>query len=310
MRPHRPGRFRAPPLPGGGRAVGEPVLTRRGVGRRRDVGGARRGRRIEHVVDRHDHAHIERLGRPWRHDLDRGRTAEEARHFVDRPHRRRQPDPLGGGHARTLILAERVEPLEADRQVSAALGRRDGVHLVDDHRVDVLERLAGLAGEHQIQRLRRRDQDVGRSRDELAPVARGRVTRADADGDLGDRDAQATGRLADAHERRAQVALDIDAERLERRDVEDPSGGWRSIRRSSPLAAGGGRRRVLLVEDPVDGPEERRKGLAGSGGSDDEGVLAARDRLPGTDLRVGGAGKRAAEPVLRGRAEPLEHAMR
>ena len=137
------------------------------------------------------------------------------------PHGRRQADALRGSRARLQRLAQGVESLEAHREVGAALGGRDGVHLVDDDRVHARERLPGLAREHQVERLGRRDQDVGRRGDELAPVARGRVARAHADRHLGERDPEAPGGLADPHERGAEVALDIDAQRLERRDVED-----------------------------------------------------------------------------------------
>jgi hypothetical protein len=50
--------------------------------------------RVEHVVDRHDDAQIERLRRARGDDLDRRGAAEEPRDLVDRPHRRRQPDAL------------------------------------------------------------------------------------------------------------------------------------------------------------------------------------------------------------------------
>ena len=43
------------------------------------------------------------------------------------------------------------------------------------------ERLARRRGEHQVERLGRRDQDVGRLLDELAPLLRRRVAGADAD---------------------------------------------------------------------------------------------------------------------------------
>ena len=54
------------------------------------------------------------------------------------------------------------EPLERQRQVRAALGRHQRVDLVDDDRVDRAQRLAGVRGQQQIERLGRRDQDVGR----------------------------------------------------------------------------------------------------------------------------------------------------
>src|SRR5690606_40968793 len=59
--------------------------------------------------------------------------------------------------------------------------------------------------------------------DELAPVARGGVARADTHAHCWRVDAEAACGLPDADERGAQVAFDIDAERLQRRDVQDRS---------------------------------------------------------------------------------------
>ncbi len=55
------------------------------------------------------------------------------------------------------------QPLQRDRQVRAALGLRDGVDLVEDHPLGPLEDLARLRGQHQVERLRRGDEDVGRA---------------------------------------------------------------------------------------------------------------------------------------------------
>ena len=74
--------------------------------------------------------------------------------LLDRAHGGRQPDPLG------RAVEQLVEPVEGDREVRAALGVGDGVHLVDDHRLDAAQRLAGRAGQQQEQRLGGGDQDV------------------------------------------------------------------------------------------------------------------------------------------------------
>ena len=105
---------------------------------------------------------------------------------------------------------EPLQALDREREVRAALGAGDGVHLVEDQRLDAAQRLARRRGEHQVERLGRRDQDVGRLLDELAALLRRRVAGADAD---------AQARL-EPGERAAQVALDVVVERLERRDVE------------------------------------------------------------------------------------------
>ncbi|GAA3422217.1 hypothetical protein GCM10018952_71580 [Streptosporangium vulgare] len=78
---------------------------------------------------------------------------------------------LGGPRPATVVQppsdkeieVEVVVPLQAEGQVRAALGGRHRVHLVDDDRLHAAQRLAGLAGEQQEQRLGGGDQDVGRS---------------------------------------------------------------------------------------------------------------------------------------------------
>ena len=77
--------------------------------------------------------------------------------------------------------------------------------------------------------------------------------------------------VPDAGERGPQVALDVDRQRLERRDVEHPA-----ARASCPPAARG--------RQPVQRPQERAQRLAGPGRRDDEGVATGGDRRPGADL--------------------------
>ena len=159
---------------------------------------ARGWRRIEHVFDRHHDAKVERLRGSWRDDLDRLRTAEEARDFVDGAHGGRQADPLRGRGVGIVGASQRIEALQADREMRAALGGGDGVHLVDDHRVHFAQGLARLAGEHQIERLGSGDEDVGGIGHQLPPVARRGVARPHTDGDVRHGLAEAPPRLADA----------------------------------------------------------------------------------------------------------------
>ena len=243
--------------------------------------------RHRHVLDRHHDPQVPLLGAGRGDDLDGLRAAEEARDLVQRTHGRAEADPLRG------LVEERVEPLEADAEVGAALGAGDGVHLVDDHGVDAAQGLARLAGQHEEERLGRGDQDVGRGGAELAAVGGAGVARAQADGHLGHRRLEALGRVADAGQRSAEVALDVDAERLERGDVEHP--------RAPGLVVG-----PLGAEQPVDGVQEGTQGLAAAGRRHHERVVAVRDGLPRTVLRRGWTGERRLEPRPGGRAEAVE----
>ncbi len=133
---------------------------------------ARRGRvraGLVHVVDRNDHLDVERLARARVDDRDRAlsllaETAEEPRDLVE--------GALGGREADALrrLVGDRLEPFERQHEVRAALGRCERVDLVDDHRLDPAQRLAGPGGEHQVERLGRGDEDVGRVADELSGV--------------------------------------------------------------------------------------------------------------------------------------------
>ena len=128
----------------------------------------------------------------------------------------------------------------------AALRTRNRVHLVHDDRLDPAQRLARLRGEQQEERLRGRDQDVGRVAHHRGALLLRRVAGADADAQL----------RAQAGQRPAQVALDVVVERLKRRDVEQPQAlTWRG-------------------REPVDPVQERRQRLARAGRCLDQRVPA------------------------------------
>ena len=218
------------------------------------------------VGDGDDDLEVPLLGRRRLDDLDRATAREVAGDLLDRAHGRRQSDPL------CRLGEEGVEALEREGEVGAALGAGDGVNLVDDHGLDAGQRLARGRGEDEEERLGRRDEDVGRGARERPALVGGGVAGADGHGDVGLGQAEPGGGVPDADERAAQVALDVDGQRLHRRDVEDPAA-------LLPLLGDG------LGGEPVERPEERRQGLARAGRRDDEGVPATADRLPGPLLR-------------------------
>ena len=98
----------------------------------------------------------------------------------------------------------------------AALGAGERVDLVDDDRLDSGESLSGLTGEQQEERLRGRDQDIARTPCEQPPLVSGCVARPDRHGDLGLGEPEAARGVPNADERAAQVALDVDGQRLHR----------------------------------------------------------------------------------------------
>ena len=130
-------------------------------------------------VDDGDRARRRRggLDSPWAAPADARRapprnraTSSSGRCVADSPMRCSGPSASG------------LEALERQRQVRAALGRHQRVDLVDDHGDRGAQRLARVRGEQQVQRLGRRDEDVGRLRGEARALGRRRVAGADRDG--------------------------------------------------------------------------------------------------------------------------------
>ncbi len=216
------------------------------------------------------------------------RASEEPRDLLERPLRGGQPDPL------RRHVAELLEPLQGQGEMRAALGGRHRVDLVDDHGPHAPERLASGRGEHQVERLRRGDQDVGRAPDQPLPIARGRVAAADRDHRrVGERRPEPVGRVLDPGERGAEVLLDVDRERSQRRHVEHPC----------PRGGILGRR---LGGEPVDRPQERGERLPRPGGGEDQRMVAGGDRLPPVALGARGRLERGPEPIADGGREDLE----
>src|SRR3954452_1465134 len=113
--------------------------------------------------------------------------------------------------------------------MGTSLAAGDCVDLVDDDGVDTPQRLTSLTGQQEEQRLRRRDEDVRWPARERSPLVGGSVTCPHADLHLADCLAEARRSMRDAREWRAKVALDVDGERLQRGDVEDPAAGERVV---------------------------------------------------------------------------------
>src|SRR5262249_10693276 len=98
---------------------------------------------------------------------------QKLRDRLDRLLGRRKAD------AQQAVAAERREPLERKGEVAAALVRRNGVDLVDDHGAGSREhRAAGFGAEQDVERLRRGHDDVRRPPPHAVALAWGRVAGA------------------------------------------------------------------------------------------------------------------------------------
>ena len=119
---------------------------------------------------------------------------------------------LGGREADPLHrpAAKAGETLERKQQMGTALVGRQSMDLVDDHGPRGLEhRAAGFGPEQHVKGLRRRDHDVRRSAPHAVALARGGIAGAHRGPDLDVRQPPVAQRLADAGERRLEVALNI-----------------------------------------------------------------------------------------------------
>ncbi len=150
---------------------------------------ASRGVQLGHVLDRDDDLQFDALGAGRLHDRDRAGTAEEGGDLLGRAHRGGQADPLGGtdpvpGAPLPRLAPQRVQAFQGQGQVRAALVARDGVHLVHDDRFHPAQGFPRLGREQQEQRLRRRDEDVGRLAGQLPALFRGGVAGADRHPDV------------------------------------------------------------------------------------------------------------------------------
>ena len=174
----------------------------------------------------------------------------------------------------------------------AALVRRHGVNFIHDDGPDVVQHPAALLGrEQQVERFRRRDQDVRRPPDHLLARRAGGVAGADRDADLRPREPRRLGPLRNFGQGLVQILLDVVTERFERGDVHDLCAVFEAT----------GER---LLEQGIKTGEEGGERLAGAGGRGDQDVVARLDRRPASGLHVGGRAEARAEPLRDNRMKP------
>ena len=172
--------------------------------------------------------------------------------------------------------------------MAAALVRRERVDLVDDDGARGREhRATGFRAEQDVERLRRRHDDVRRPPSHAGTLRLRGVARAHQRADVDVGEAERRELRADARERRFEVLLDVVGERLQRRDVDD-------------VRFVGQRGLDALAHQRIDRGEERGERLARAGGRCDEHVPPGLDQRPGARLGLGGFGKMLAEPGFDG----------
>src|SRR5262249_19595827 len=155
------------------------------------------------------HAQLELFDEPTVDDLARTRLVrvaiiadEKTRDLLERTLRRRESDALRS------CLAEPVESLERQCEMRTALGARDRMNLVDDHRTHAAEHATpARAREHDVQRFRRRDQNVRRFPDHPSACGGRRVAGANRNANFWKRLSCRSEAIAQLVERLLEVAL-------------------------------------------------------------------------------------------------------
>ena len=213
---------------------------------------------------------------------------EKSRDLINRLLSCRQADSL------KRLPGGLLQPLERQREVGAAAPADHRMDFVDDHRPDGAQHLAAaLGGEQEIKRLGCGDQDVRR----LPQHRRALVLRRVAGPDSGRyrRGAQPArlGPAPQAAARLREILVDVGAQRLQRRDVDDPDrvGEWCGQR---------------VLQQAVESDQKRGERLARSGRGRDQGVTPLTNRRPAAALRHRRLAERFSEPLGRNRMKGVK----
>ena len=145
--------------------------------------------------------------------------AEKARHFFQRALRGREANALDG--LAVAAAHQRFKPLQRERHMRAALGGHQRVNLINDDGIDRTQSFSRARSQHQVERLRCGDENVGWVAQKTCTLTLRRVAGAHGDGGLMERDALLAREVGNARKRRAQIALHVYSQRLQRRDVHD-----------------------------------------------------------------------------------------
>ncbi len=183
------------------------------------------------------------------------------------------------------IVRQQFKAFERDGQVGAAFVVGDSVNFVDDDGLDVTENVAAaVGGQQDVERLGRGDQDVRRTLQHLAPLFHQGVAGANGGANLRHQVAAFTGQREDFAEWDLEVLLNVVAQRLQ----------WRNIENFGRVAQISGE---CLADKAIDADEKCREGFAGTGGSGDEGGAAGEDLRPTLLLGLGRRTKALDEPL-------------
>ena len=177
-----------------------------------------------HRLQRHRRQFQRQVARAHVADIDHG-----ARATVDA--RARAPDQEAGHGGHGLLggrqadphrpaRAQRVQPLQAERQMAAALTARHGVDFVHDHAAHAGQHgAAAVRPQQHVQRFGRGDEDVRRAFAHRVALGRGGVAGAHGGADAVAGQTHDLQLAVDALQRTLQIDADVVRQRLQRRHV-------------------------------------------------------------------------------------------
>ena len=120
------------------------------------------------------------------------------------------------------IMCESLQSLERNCQVGSALVVGDCVDFIHDHRFDITQDGPALFRSQQnVKRFWRRDQDVRRPLQHGAPLRHQGIPSADRGADLWHQQAALARHLQDFAQRNFEVLLNVVAQSLQRRHVQN-----------------------------------------------------------------------------------------
>src|SRR5580704_120646 len=195
-------------------------------------------------------------------------------------------------HQRTMCQG--FQPLQRESQVGAALVVGYRMNLINDHGLNITQdRAALLRCKQDVQRLRCRDKNMRRTLQHRTALVHERVAGADSGANLWHQEATFACHLQNFAEREFEVLLDIVAQRLQWRNVQD-LGAILEIARQR------------FSHQSINAGEKCGEGLAGASGRRNERGVTSQNVRPSLLLRLRGRAEAADKPIPHERVGPSE----
>ena len=158
------------------------------------------------------------------------------------------------------------------------------MNLINNHCIHSAKRFRCLRCKQQIERLRRSDENFRGMAGKARPLTLWGITGTHADLGFTKRNAHAPRHVSHARQRRAEIALHVHSQRLQRGDIHDSAALLFLLR-------------LRLQHQAVETPKECGQGFAGSGRSQNQCALSTSNHGPAHALRRGWCVKNSAKPL-------------